>query len=584
MTERPLTATTTAPARSDAGATTGPDPRRRSALDRPAALVALWLASGALLMTALGTPHVVRTQEARVLETAREMVGPGAARQWLFPQVNGRPRMKKPPLAYWLTAASYRAFGVGEGPGRVPAALAGWLTVGLTIHLARRLFGGRAAFFAGAALLGSALFFRHARLAETDVLAMLFATAGTYAVWRGCDAWPARDGADVPPTGTPTTLAAAKWFHAAAVSTALAALSKGPPAAYPALFLIVWSASTGRWRNLWRFVACGAPLTFLGVAVPWFALTASDPSSQQLVRDLDNSVTGGRGPWEWPHVYLHQLATGAAPWTGVLALALGAAASRWRSDWRLRGILVWVAVVLVPLCLWGNKQRHYLLTALPPLMVLVGWLVDLALRSAREDWIARAARTVAVGTFIGCALVIPGVLVAGRMVRGHVTSVDVGMAAGVTALLAGVWMVRRRGGASAGAATFALGNGLVLLAVFIWWAPTLRPVTSRTVADAVRARYGYAPLVFVRREDLPLVYHLRQVVPIARTEAELAALAAREPGLIAIEVRNDGRAPFTGLLVEELRFDDGEDTAYLVGPVTAGVQVPAEPVPAAAVR
>jgi hypothetical protein len=109
-------------------------------------------------------------------------------------------------------------------------------------------------------------------------------------------------------------------------------------------------------------------------------------------------------------------------------------------------------------------------------------------------------------------------------------------------------------------------------------------VTSRTVADAVRARYGHAPLVFVRREDLPLVYHLRQVVPIARTEAELAALAAREPGLIAIEVRNDGRAPFTGLLVEELRFDDGEDTAYLVGPVTGGVQVPAEPVPAAAVR
>lgn len=540
----------------------------------PAALAAWWVVAGAVMLTALGTPPVSRTQEARVLETAREMLETGRG-QWLIPHVNGRPRMRKPPLAYWVTAASYGLFGVGEAQGRLPAVLAGWLTVGLVAHTASRLFSERAGFFAGASLLGCALFFRHARLAETDVLAMLFVTAAVYAIWRGCDRWPRRDNCIGPeptssaaPAGIATRAAGgAGWLHAAAASMALAALAKGPPAAYPMLFLIVWSVLAGRLRNLWRFVLCGAPLTFIVVAAPWFALTASDPSSGQLIRDLGNSVEGGKGHWDWPHVYVHQLAAATAPWTGVLAVAVVAAARRARGDRRLRGLLVWVAVILVPLCFWGNKQRHYLMTVLPPLTILIGWLVDEALRAPREHPLARAARAVAAGTVAACALAVPSVILAGRLVRGNVAAQDLALAAAISIALAATLLVARRRGTVAASVTFATANVSVFLLVFAMWAPSLQPDNARTIADAIRARYSDgAPLAFVQREDLAIVFYFRRVIPVTRTDADLADLAARTPGLVAIQRLTPGHPDPTPLLVEQLRFAQ-EDTLYVVGPV-----------------
>ena len=48
-------------------------------------------------------------------------------------------------------------------------ALIGWLTLGVTYLAGERLFGRRAGFFAAGMLLSSYLFFRHTRLAETDL-------------------------------------------------------------------------------------------------------------------------------------------------------------------------------------------------------------------------------------------------------------------------------------------------------------------------------------------------------------------------------------------------------------------------------
>jgi hypothetical protein len=64
-------------------------------------VVALWIGSGVILLAALGRPQITRSQEARVLETARQMLGNGW-RAWLLPTLNGEPRLKKPPLSYVL--------------------------------------------------------------------------------------------------------------------------------------------------------------------------------------------------------------------------------------------------------------------------------------------------------------------------------------------------------------------------------------------------------------------------------------------------------------------------------------------------
>src|SRR4029077_20290574 len=76
-----------------------------------------WIFGGAGLMFAIGVPPVQRTQEARVLEGAREMQGTGW-RGWMLPHLSGTRRLRKPPLAYWLAAGAYEIGGVSEGIGR----------------------------------------------------------------------------------------------------------------------------------------------------------------------------------------------------------------------------------------------------------------------------------------------------------------------------------------------------------------------------------------------------------------------------------------------------------------------------------
>src|SRR5947209_20225411 len=95
-----------------------PLPAERRSPRPPRAMLLCWLIAGALLLAFVGGPEVTRTQEARVLETAREMLG-GGWREWLVPHINGKVRLEKPPLAYWLAAGGFKWFGVSERAGRV---------------------------------------------------------------------------------------------------------------------------------------------------------------------------------------------------------------------------------------------------------------------------------------------------------------------------------------------------------------------------------------------------------------------------------------------------------------------------------
>ena len=63
-------------------------------------------------------------------------------RVWMIPTANGIVRLQKPPLAYWMAAASFKLFGVHDWAGRLPFALCGWLTVVLTYHIGLSAFAG----------------------------------------------------------------------------------------------------------------------------------------------------------------------------------------------------------------------------------------------------------------------------------------------------------------------------------------------------------------------------------------------------------------------------------------------------------
>ena len=98
--------------------------------------------AGLSLFLGLGRPPLHHTQEARVIEVAREM---GESGDLILPRFCGEPRLQKPPLACWLALAGFRlAGGPVEWGGRLYSALSGTFTALLIYALARSMGRPRA--------------------------------------------------------------------------------------------------------------------------------------------------------------------------------------------------------------------------------------------------------------------------------------------------------------------------------------------------------------------------------------------------------------------------------------------------------
>jgi 4-amino-4-deoxy-L-arabinose transferase-like glycosyltransferase len=529
-------------------------------------LLACWAGSLVLLLAFIGGPPVQRTQEARVLETAREMLGQ-PWRAWMIPQLNGDLRLRKPPLTYWLAAAAYKVGGVNETAGRVPTAVIGWLTLGVTFLAGERLFGTRAGFFAAATLLGSYLFFRHTRLAETDAPATLFVTLAVYAILRAagegnCGFRNAECGLKAHPTPLadfnpqseihnpqsedphPNPLPEYRereqeaelarpspfWLHVAAASAGMAFLSKGGPGLFPVLFLAGYVAVTRRWDVARRFFTSGAVLTLVCVGASWYAYAACVVGPKQFIEEMHELTSGEDhgGPF---YLYFPQILVATAPWSGMVVVGLIEAARRWRADVRARVMLVWVAACLLPLFFAGNKQFHYLMPLTPGLMVLAGWALDAACGARGRAGFVGAARSVMRLTVLaafGAGVLLP---VAARHELGRARPGDLVLALGLLVLVVGVALLRKAYGRTIGAAAFAGGCALALVLLLgVWW-PTLRPHNTRAVAREIRTRLPEGPYCFLGANySLPLCFNLRTEIHRATSPPQLISLV-RDNGI-----------------------------------------------------
>src|SRR5207248_1248645 len=104
----------------------------------------------------------------------------------------------------------------------------------------------------------------------------LFVILAVFAFWRGAEEKRRSNG----------------WMHVAAAATALAILSKGPPGAYPLLFLLAWSLVRWQWDVLVRFVTSGAVITLLVISLPWFVYVLHEVGLAQWRREAQELLEG----------------------------------------------------------------------------------------------------------------------------------------------------------------------------------------------------------------------------------------------------------------------------------------------------
>lgn len=301
-----------------------------------------------------------KIQEARIAETAREMV---VANEWVVPHYNGELRLQKPPLTYWTTALSYKAFGVSEIAARVPSALFGLLTMLLLfIWLKREISIGTAANTV-LVLATSFLGLRYLRSAEADVTLMFFIVLASYAGFRLFESGSKR----------------LVWLLMLALG--LGFLTKGPAAIAIPMLTILGYAYVTRQLSALKVLANPAGLgIFLLGAFAWYAwilLMMPDVAQGFFGKQVDETFISGthQQPVYW---YLAHALEFFLPWSFLL-IPVGIWCYKHRPLPKIvRFSVIWLAVVFVLLTFTVNKQTQYALLFLPPIAILVGYYLEVA--------------------------------------------------------------------------------------------------------------------------------------------------------------------------------------------------------------
>jgi 4-amino-4-deoxy-L-arabinose transferase-like glycosyltransferase len=407
-------------------------------LQKGAALLALALAA-VLYLGRLDATPIQTGNEAMYTYPAMRMLETG---DYLVPVYEHGPFLEKPPLTWWIIAASYRLFGVSIFAARLPGALAALATVGLIAAWARRRSGPEAALVAALALLYSFKFGAFVREAAADAFLALAVTAAMMALDRA-----ARDEA-----ASDTRLGALSG-----AALALGFYFKGLIGAVLPIGGVAVGLLLDRKRPV-RAVRRSAAATavFLALLAPWhWAMTERLGVTFWKSFYWDNQFLRGSTflythHHRSPIYYIGVLALAAFPWIVFLPAAFG----------RRRGSsapLGWFAFGFLFLSALAMKREVYIMPLLPAVALLVGECIASRPRSWRLAW-GSAAGALAVAVVLWLRMLGPLPPLVGR-------DAAVWLGIGLLLLLAATVFAAFWRDRIAGAVAVAMGCALLFLGI-----------------------------------------------------------------------------------------------------------------------
>lgn len=323
----------------------------------------------------LGTYRTLGSHEVFTAVSAREMVTSG---DWVVPTYGGIPRMRKPPLAYWVVAWSSIVCGeFSEFSARLPSALAGLGLIGLVSYWAGRWYGFRVGIWTAIIQTTSVFMLLHGRKSEVDMLLTLLIVGGLYLA-AGFD---------------PEQSTREKWLrwigiHALVGIAWLAKFHFGAAMVYaPIVIYLGWR----KWyRAFWHFLN-PIGLAILGLCIgvwPMLVLRQVPDAAEVWQRETVGRAVGTMGEQAiW--YYLPVLVMLSLPWTGFAFLQLPRV---WRSvrherNPREQFLLAWFVVQLGIVTVSASKHPNYVLPALPVLTIWAGRTADrLWSRALESHW------------------------------------------------------------------------------------------------------------------------------------------------------------------------------------------------------
>jgi 4-amino-4-deoxy-L-arabinose transferase-like glycosyltransferase len=366
----------------------------------------LLLYCGVLFFWSLGSNRALTDHEALLGGTVKTMVLTG---DWLILRIGDHTWLEKPPLPQWLAGFSAIVCGeFDEWAMRLPFACAAVAVVFVQVRLMRLWFGETIGWLSGFLQASSVYFVMYARLAEGDILLLLFVLGAIAAFWEaewgrlsaaGAKIGTRLNAASIEQDGAvekadravSPAAAVRPWsFWVFWICLGLTSLVKGIGfgAALVVLTCVGGMVARGDARGLWRWCSPTGWAITGGITFAWpLAVVWAEPAALALWYEHSLGRAAGTlgytQPWWY---YFVQWPTQLLPWTPWFVIgAVPAARIAWqdrRSPERLCGW--WFLSQLLLLSLSSGKHHHYLIYALPALapiaaqgLLLCGrWLHD----------------------------------------------------------------------------------------------------------------------------------------------------------------------------------------------------------------
>lgn len=304
------------------------------------------------------------------LRTPMEMI---EGDHWLVPFLDGAPRIRKPPMLYWLGRVSYELFGISVVSTRLVGVLFASLLIVSAAGIARR-FSGRSdsGWLAGCIMLGCLGMATEGRrfMLDVPVAALSSAAFWTFLIWLDSRRF--------------------GWLTATTLLLAAGFMTKGPIVAlvFGGGALALWL--NGRLRladlNRHRLALLAHATLWAALSLPWFFIVRTlYPEAANLV--LADELESRQFFNPSPGIVLGLLNI-ALPWVIVFAYA----------GWKMRHengmprvALLWFAATFLPFLLIKSFDR-YLIGSLVPIAVFLA----LALPQVKARWPFRIGALLAI--------------------------------------------------------------------------------------------------------------------------------------------------------------------------------------------
>lgn len=358
----------------------------------------------------IGDSTLWDANEAFYAETPRVMIETG---DYISPSFNDKPRFNKPPLTYWIVAASYGVFGVSEWSERLPIVLAAMGLIAAAFVIGRSILGTNAGLWAAVVMATLPRFLMHSRRTSIDMFLSLFMGL-TLMFFVLAELRPARR---------------KLWLCLMYASVGFGFMAKGPVAVVlPGAAFFIYLLIEKRLRDITKMMVPTGIAIFSAIVVPWYLLVYQKHGWDYIVsfilnENISRYTDEGWGPRR-SFFYLQTMIGDLFPWSLILLVCFLLIVFRKRFAFLndaagdlattpfavARLLAIWIAVIVGFYSLSRNQQDQYMMPAYVAAASLVGVLIASFLSDQLKTLAEKASKYAFV--FVGVVLIALGLGVA----------------------------------------------------------------------------------------------------------------------------------------------------------------------------